>query len=199
MNEVIDRDNNMPGRSAAGSEIDCTSAERPIAKRIVLFFIALIVWVLLIWPPMDRAGRLLWPDIAAGLVVAALVAMVMREIMTHRFIRLLDLRRYFWALIYLFVFAYYVLKGNIDVAYRVLHPAMPIRPGIVMAKTKLRSASARTLLANSITLTPGTLTLDLLEDGILYVHWINIPQAEDRHTGQQIIERFEWLIQKVLE
>jgi len=46
-------------------------------------------------------------------------------------------------------------KANIHVAYIVIHPLLPIKPGIVKVKTKLKRDSALTMLANSITLTPG--------------------------------------------
>ena len=58
-------------------------------------------------------------------------------------------------------------------AYRVLNPYLPIKPGIVRIKTSLTSEFAKTILANSITLTPGTLTVEV--DGEdFYVHWINV-------------------------
>ncbi len=176
-----------------------TSTDPWMAKRIVLFAFAFAFWLLIAWPVAPSDGRLLWGDIAVGLVVAGLVALVSREIVTRRFGRLLEPARYFWAVVYLFVFAYYVVKANLDVAYRVLHPAMPIRPGIVRATSKLRSASARTALANSITLTPGTLTVDMTEDGTFYVHWINVLSLEEEETTKQILGRFEWFIQRILE
>ena len=87
----------------------------------------------------------------------------------------------------------------VNVAYRVLHPAMPIRPGIVRARTGLRTASARTALANSITLTPGTLTIDTGDDGTFYIHWINIETVDDDAAAKQLLGRFEWFIAKIFE
>ncbi len=174
-------------------------ADHHFAKRIVLFAFAFVFWLLLVWPVTPSDGHMLWGDISAGLIVAGFVALVARQIVTERFGRLVDPLRYFWAAVYLFVFGYYVIKANLDVAYRVLHPAMPIRPGIVRATSKLRSASARTALANSITLTPGTLTVDIAEDGTFYVHWINVLTLEEEETAKRILGRFEWFIQKILE
>ena len=59
------------------------------------------------------------------------------------------------------VLAWEIAKANLDVAYRVVHPKMPIKPGIVVIKTGLKSDIAKMILANSITLTPGTFTLDV--------------------------------------
>jgi multicomponent Na+:H+ antiporter subunit E len=71
-----------------------------------------------------------------------------------------------------------MIIANIQVAKIVLSPKMPISPGIVTFKTKLKSPLARTLLANSITLTPGTLTIDVDED-IYVVHYLTEQNAVD--------------------
>lgn len=182
---------------------EITRAERVAGRRFVrrgvLFAFAFVFWLLMVWPVAPLDGRFLWGDIAVGLVVAGVVALVSREIVTQRFTRLLEPVRYFWAVVYVFVFAYYVIKANVDVAYRVLHPAMPIRPGIVRARTRLRTASARTALANCITLTPGTLTVDIGDDGILYIHWINVLTVDDDAAAREILGRFEWFIAKIFE
>ena len=97
------------------------------------------------------------------------------------------------------VFFYYLIKANFDVVYRALHPEMPIKPGIVKIKTNLKTESGITALANSITLTPGTLTVDLTDDGYLYVHWINV-KAEDVEGATRLIARkFEWFLTRIFE
>ena len=67
-------------------------------------------------------------------------------------------------------------KANIDVAYRVI--TGKINPGIVKIAPGLKSDLAVTLLANSITLTPGTLSVDIDQDKNLYVHWINVDEQK---------------------
>jgi multicomponent Na+:H+ antiporter subunit E len=67
--------------------------------------------------------------------------------------------------------------ANIEVAYRVI--TGKIRPGIVRIKPDLKTNLGRTILANSITLTPGTLTVDIDEkNGDIIVHWINVKETE---------------------
>jgi multicomponent Na+:H+ antiporter subunit E len=176
-----------------------SAGKRKLIERLVLFALAFVFWLLLVWPVAPSDGRLLWGDIAIGVVAAGLVSLVMRDIVTQRFARLLNPVRYFWEAVYLFVFTYYVVKASVDVAYRVFHPAMPIAPGIVRVGSKLLSASARTALANSITLTPGTLTVDVTEDGQFYVHWINVVTVEQEEATNQILGRFEWFIQRIFE
>ena len=62
-----------------------------------------------------------------------------------------------------------VVQSNLQVAYLVLHPKMPIRPGLLRFTTKLRSQTGQIILANSITLTPGTITVDF-NDGTYTIH-----------------------------
>lgn len=76
-------------------------------------------------------------------------------------------------------FLFAMAKANLDVAYRVI--TGKIRPGIVKIDPKLNTDFGVTFLANSITLTPGTLSVDVDEDtNVLYVHWINIPEGEEK-------------------
>lgn len=75
-------------------------------------------------------------------------------------------------------------KANLDVAYRVI--TGKIRPGIVKISPGLTRDESRTLLANSITLTPGTFTLEIDDEGNLYVHWINVPQGKEKPTPEEL-------------
>ncbi len=65
-----------------------------------------------------------------------------------------------------------LVRANIDMARRVLTPALPIDPVVVEIESALVSPLGRLLLANSITLTPGTLTVDSAP-GRLQIHWID--------------------------
>ena len=168
-------------------------------ERLVLFAVAFVFWLLLVWPVSPVDGSLLVGDIVMGVFVAAFVALVMQEIVRVNFIRFLNPRSWFWIFIYFFVFTWYALRGGIDVAYRVLHPAMPIRPGIVRVKSVLKTSTGRTALANSITLTPGTLTLEVTDDGVFYVHWLYVTTLDDEEAARQILRRFEWYIQRIFE
>ncbi|MBN1270148.1 MAG: Na+/H+ antiporter subunit E [Kiritimatiellae bacterium] len=168
-------------------------------KRLVLFVLSFVLWVLLVWPFDFVTGALRTQDVWVGAAVAAVVALVMRELSVERYGRWLNPVRYLWALAYLFVFAFEVIKANVDVAYRVLHPALPINPGIVKVRTRLRTPEGRTALANSITLTPGTMTVDVTDDGFLYIHWINVRTMDIEEATRTIIGRFEWFIERILE
>jgi len=86
---------------------------------------------------------------------------------------MLNPRRWFIFLVYLFPFFFAMAKANVDVAYRVITGR--INPAIVKINPKLKTDLSLAILANSITLTPGTLSVDVDEKtNELYVHWINI-------------------------
>ena len=94
---------------------------------------------------------------------------------------------------------WYILLANFDVAYRVINPAMPIRPGIVRFKTSLTTDLAKPFLANSITLTPGTLTVDIVGDEF-FVHWIDVKHDEDpEKQGEIIAGNFERILRRIFE
>lgn len=166
-------------------------------RRIIYFVVSLIVWVLLTWPFVDH--QIDKQVFIAGLIASALVSVLFHEILPKEHHVFISPIRIFWLLVYIPVFFYFVLKANFDVVYRALHPKMPIKPGIVKIKTNLKTDSGITALANSITLTPGTLTVDLDKDGYLYIHWINVKSDDIEQATKFIAQRFEWFIKKIFE
>ena len=166
-------------------------------RRVIYFIVALIIWIIAAWPFVD--GKLDVQVMLAGVVASFIVAILFHEMLPKEHHVFVSPVRIFWAIVYVPVFFYYVIKANLDVVYRALHPRMPIRPGIVKIKTALKTDSAITALANSITLTPGTLTVDLTDDGHLFVHWINVKSDDVEQATQHIARRFEWFLQKIFE
>jgi multicomponent Na+:H+ antiporter subunit E len=72
---------------------------------------------------------------------------------------------------FIFFFLYELVKANIQVAYDVITPRYYMKPGIIRIPLEAKSDLEITLLANLITLTPGTLSLDVSDDRkVLYVH-----------------------------
>jgi multicomponent Na+:H+ antiporter subunit E len=132
-----------------------------------------------------------------GVVLAALVAAAAASSLPDcRW--LLSPVRLLWLLLYIPYFLGYCIKANLDVAYRVLHPDVPIRPGIVKVTTELTTPLGKTFLANSITLTPGTLTVDII-DQTLYVHWINIETDDPEAQTELLVRRFERMLKEIFE
>ena len=72
----------------------------------------------------------------------------------------------------------------------VISPDLPLNPGIVKVRTKLKTAMGRMLLVNSITLTPGTLTVEM--DGEwLYIHWVSVDSPDIEVATAGIVGGFE--------
>ncbi|MBK1717991.1 Na+/H+ antiporter subunit E [Thiocystis violacea] len=99
-------------------------------------------------------------------------------------------------LLYLPVFLKDLVLANIDVASRVLNPRLPINPGIVRIRTGLTAPYQRLMLANSITLTPGTVTLEM-EGEDLYVHWIDVRTTDPDAAGETIKGNMERAIARI--
>jgi len=143
---------------------------------IVLF----LVWILL-------TASLDTQELEFGLILALTVGALTYPVFTTRGLANLHPKRVAYAIAYVPYFLWAMIVANLDVAYRVLHPARPIRPGIVHCRTVLKTNPGKLGLANSITLTPGTITLDV--DGKDYfIHWIWVPdevlqaKSEDEHV-----------------
>jgi multicomponent Na+:H+ antiporter subunit E len=160
-------------------------------RYVTLFILSLAFWFLLTF-------KITIPNV----IVGALASLVCTLTFGHFFIsnvhKLIQPKRYFWFMVYLFVFIWECIKANLDVAYRVLHPAMPIRPGIVKVKTSLKSEMAKMLLANSITMTPGTISVDIIDD-TLYIHWIYIRSEDPEVYTGMITGAFEKYIKRIIE
>jgi multicomponent Na+:H+ antiporter subunit E len=160
-------------------------------KVLATAVLSFLVWLVVTWT-FDRGS------LVAGAVVSALVAWAFRRVEMGEVRYLLSPVRLFWALVYVPVLLFYIVRSNLDVAYRVIHPRLPIRPGITRARTTLTSIPGRALLANSVTLTPGTMSVDLVGD-VLYVHRIWVPETDPDGETERELAPFERLIRRIFE
>ncbi len=160
-------------------------------RYIALFIILFILWLLL-------SFNFTLTNIAIGVLVSIITTILFGKYFIYGGIKFLQPQRYFWLVVYLFIFIWECIKANFDVAYRVLHPAMPIKPGIVKVKLGIKSDFARMMLANSITMTPGTITVDIIDDYI-YVHWIYVSTDNPEEYSQKVSGKFEKYIKKIFE
>ncbi len=148
-----------------------------------LFAILFLFWLLL-------NGNLAFDT----LLIGALVALVITYFFSDGLSFLSDFRFTPQAVVATFqYFGYFfkeLIKSNIKLAAIVIDPALPINPGIVKVHTNLKTKMGRLLLANSITLTPGTLTVEM-EGEWLYVHWVNMDTADTEQATKTIAAGFE--------
>ena len=136
---------------------------------------AVVAYLIYLVLTVGSGNILLWN--AAELIIGAIFALLVAALVKNRYLskslRMLNPVRWFIWLIYLFPFFFAMAVANVDVAYRVITGR--INPGIVKISPNLKNDMALTILANSITLTPGTLSVDVDEEtNDLYVHWINV-------------------------
>ena len=113
-------------------------------------------------------------EILFGFILSLIVGFVTGRIFVKEDFRMLNPVRWLTFIAYAIgPFFIGMAKANIDVAYRVI--TGKINPGIVKISPDLKTDLGITMLANSITLTPGTLSVDIDEDkNDLYIHWINV-------------------------
>ncbi len=116
-------------------------------------------------------------ELIIGLILSLVAAAIATHVMPDGWHRMLDPRR--WLILFFYLvgpFFWAMTKANVDVVYRVITGR--INPGILRISPGLRNDASITFLANSITLTPGTLTVDIDEQtNDLFVHWINVAES----------------------
>jgi multicomponent Na+:H+ antiporter subunit E len=137
---------------------------------------SITVFVFYLLMTTASGNLLLWSkeELIVGAVLSLVIGAVTKKLFIKKDFRMLNPRRLVLFLVYLlFVWLPALAIANIDVAYRVITGR--INPGIVKIQPQLTNDLSVMILANSITLTPGTLTVDVDEKtNALYVHWINV-------------------------
>jgi multicomponent Na+:H+ antiporter subunit E len=105
----------------------------------------------------------------------------------------LDHLRFFRAIYYFFWLVYQIIIAGFHVVGIILRPSMPIDPCIIKFTVDLPSSHAKMILGNSITLTPGTLTIDI-EDDLFIVHSLDkasYESLENDEMPRQVLQLFE--------
>lgn len=150
---------------------------------IYLFIILFLIWLALTLSFHEQ-------ELITGAVISFILSLFLYKFYGELNLPDLSIKRIYFFFLYLIVLFWEIIKANIDVAYRILHPKMPIKPGIVIIKTELKSNIGKLFLANSITLTPGTFTLDIKGNKLL-IHWINVKTTDFKEATKIIGKKFE--------
>ncbi len=151
----------------------------------------LLFWTLLLfimW--MVLSGNIQLSNVLVGGGVSFSVALLYTKLFIHKAFEPINP---IWFAVYIWVLLKNLILSNFYISRRVLRKDMKLSPAIVAVKTTLKSDWKKLLLANSITLTPGTLTLDV-EDDTLYIHIIEYYEGSDKAF---IIKEFEEVIAKM--
>ncbi|PRR78726.1 Na(+)/H(+) antiporter subunit E1 [Clostridium liquoris] len=108
--------------------------------------------------------------------------------------------RILWLILFIPYYAVELIEANWDVAKRALSPNLNINPGIVKIETKLKSDYGLAMLANCITLTPGTIAMDIVEEKgsvYMYIHWIDVKTKEEEEASNIIKGAFEPWVRRI--
>lgn len=161
---------------------------------IPLQFFNLWLTLFLIW--LIANATLASETVIAGIVISAFIALAFAAFArVYSVIRWSPVVLYYY-LIYLSIFFIELIKANITVMRLVFSPRIDIKPGIVEIKTELKSPIGRLALANTITLTPGTLVVDIKDDS-LFIHCINVSTTDQIEATAEISGRFEKLLKNI--
>ena len=160
-----------------------------LSRFIVNWFFLMLVWIAF-------TASFATQELVVGLLVTMIISFLSIRLFTCCSLAILKPIRIVYMIWYLFIFIVALIKSNLDVARRVLTPSLPINPGIVKFKTKLTTDYSKMVLANSITLTPGTLTVDVIDD-TFYIHWIDVKTTDPEKAFTEIAEQFEKILLKI--
>ena len=161
---------------------------------ISTFCLCFLFWVLLTWSFTPQ-------EMIAGAVVSLAAALFTSGFFIHEnAFRLANPVRFGALIAYVFIFLGELVKANLDVARRCFGGCREVNPGIVKVPVELEGDYAQAMLANSITLTPGTIPLDIAEqDGKTwyYIHWIDVAETDREKAGKIIKGRLEKGIRRI--
>ncbi|ALM75660.1 Na+/H+ antiporter subunit E [Thermococcus barophilus] len=136
-------------------------------------------------------------DLLTGLIVAIGVGLLVGKYLVQSDSKALNPVRWLWLGIY---FIWYMIvaevKAHLDVMVRII--SGKYEPGIVKVPIDVKTDYAKTLIANSITNTPGTVVVDL-DDEYMYVNWINVTTEDPEKAKKEICEDFEKYAKKIFE
>jgi len=149
------------------------------------------LWIVLlfgIWLVLTNSIAL--ANIVVGLIVSVTIALFYTRSFKEDDVEMISP---LWLGVYIVVFLKNIIISNIQISKRILRKDMRLAPAIVAVKTDLKSDWKKLLLANSITLTPGTLTLDVKGD-TLYIHTIEYDKEKKK---EDIIKEFQDVIARI--
>ncbi len=126
-------------------------------------------------------------ELITGAVVSILLALVISKFVSYNLGISTIGKGVKFILLYIPLFIWKLILSNLQMAKIVLSPKLPIHPGFVVIKTDLQSETGKLALANSITLTPGTLSIDIKEDELL-IHWVDV-EGESQEEHKNIISK----------
>lgn len=146
----------------------------------MLSFLLTAICMFIFW--FSLSGQTMPLLLILGVVSSLLVAYWSHDLLIGKMEKGPDLGRFFRIIKYIPWLTWQIVLSNLHLIYLVLHPKMPIEPSIIRFKHGLKTNMGITILANSITLTPGTTTIDAGRDEFI-VHAVSKKTADDLLSG----------------
>ena len=150
---------------------------------IFWFTLLMAVWVVL-------TNSIEIADTVVGIMLSVGITLIYLNMFEHKEFEFINP---LWLVVYIFILIKNIIKANIYLTKILARKELNLTPAIVAVPTELKSDWKKLLLANSITLTPGTLTLDI-KDNMLFIHIIEYENGSDKSL---ITREFEDVIKKI--
>ena len=148
------------------------------------------LWLLLTFIWISISSSLAIESVAAGTMISAALAYVFAQKFAIWGGISFSPRRLYHFVLYTWMFLVELIRANINMMRYVYSPRIDVDPGVVTVKTGLKSPIGRLALANSISLTPGSLVLDMSGEE-LTVHCLDMRTVDPDHPGRTIAAPFE--------
>ena len=161
-------------------------------RKFFTFLITLSIWIIF-------AGKVTTDVLIVGVIASLVTTWLYSDLLFRSSNRKRDwtfyLKKLLYILMFIPVFFYEAFMAALKVSKHAFEKEPSLSPGIIKVKTSLRNITALTILANLITLTPGTLTLDFdMREKAFFIHWIDVTTVEEAEARKEVFERFEnWL------
>ena len=151
-----------------------------------MFILLLLIWFIF-------NGKVTLEITILGIILCGLICLFMCRFMDYSVKKELTvMQKSVFFLYYIWILIIEIVKANIQVMHFTLSDREVVEPVIVEYRTRLKTGMCRVILANSITLTPGTITISL-EDDKLIVHCLDKSMAEgmDDMIFEKLLEKME--------
>jgi len=159
-----------------------------VVSGISTFIVCFLFWMLLVWSVAPR-------EIVLGVIVAAIMAWFAGRFFIHSSpFYLFNPVRLVTMIVYcVIIFLWEIIKANLSMAAIVLSPNLKdYKAGIIRVpgSDEIKSEYGLAMVSNCITLTPGTITMDVAEDeagkNYYYIHWIDVAETDREKAGDAI-------------
>ncbi|KRQ87918.1 Na(+)/H(+) antiporter subunit E1 [Caloramator mitchellensis] len=153
---------------------------------IFTFVSMFFIWTALSYPLSNQ-------EIVYGTILSILISILAQYFSKEK--KPFKIKSLFYLIKYFLVFLVELIKANLNMAKIVLTPSLPISPKVIKVKTSLTSSIAKAILANSITLTPGTISVELIGDE-LFIHAV---EGDKVQNPEDLKGPFEKILKEAFE